>query len=46
MRKRLAAALVATIAAAVLAAPVLAGHRHQLGAGTTRSGSAIVAAKL
>jgi len=39
--------LVATIAAAVLAAPVLAGHQNQKSGSAivTRSGSAIVAAK-
>jgi len=48
MRRRLAATLVATIAAAILIAPALAGHLQPSGSAiiTARSGSAIVAAKL
>jgi hypothetical protein len=47
MRRKLAAAVLATIAAAVLAAPVFAGHHQQKsGSGiVARSGSGIVAAK-
>jgi hypothetical protein len=44
MGRKLAVMLVAAIAAAILAAPVLAGHQHQK-SGSARSGSAIVAAK-
>jgi hypothetical protein len=45
MGRKLVAMLVATVAAAILAAPVLAGHQHQK-SGSARSGSAIVASKL
>jgi hypothetical protein len=46
MRRKLAVTVVAAIAAAVLAAPVFAGHDQQGGSGiVARSGSGIVAAK-
>jgi hypothetical protein len=47
MRRKLAVTVVAAIAAAVLAAPVFAGHDQQKGGSgiVARSGSGIVAAK-
>jgi hypothetical protein len=46
MRRKLAVAIVATILAAVLAAPVFAHHKLKGGSGIiARSGSGIVAAK-
>jgi hypothetical protein len=47
MRRKLAATVASTIAAAVLIAPVLAGHVERSGSAssTARSGSAIIASK-
>jgi len=46
MRRKLAVTLVVTVMAAVLAAPVFAGHKQKSGSAiVARGGSGIVAAK-